>query len=65
MIAAQAKRRPGRPPLEHKEPIRDYHLHIPESLAKKADMRRGNVPMSAYILQLIRDDVKKAAEETL
>lgn len=54
----QSKRRLGRPPLENKEAKREVHLYIPESLAKKADMRRGNVFMSEYILQLIKNDTE-------
>jgi len=49
----------GRPPKEYKEPKREVHLYIPDSLAKQADTRRGNIAMSAYILQLIEDDIKR------
>ncbi len=56
----EVKRKPGRPPFASKEPKREVHLYIPDSLAKKADERRGNVPMSLYILQLIENDTRTA-----
>lgn len=58
-MSEQVKRGVGRPPLAQKQDKREVHLYIPAELAKKADERRGNTPMSTYILQLIKDDTKK------
>ena len=60
-MTEQVKRRPGRPPLEEKEYKKQVHLYIPASLVEKAKQRRGNVPLHAYILQLIKDDVQKGS----
>lgn len=63
-MTEEIKRGVGRPPLAQKPDKREVHLYIPVELAKQADERRGRgtdheVPMSTYILQLIKDDVKQ------
>ncbi len=55
----RSKRGPGRPPLERKEPKREVHLYLPESLAKLLDEKRGTTPLSTYILQVLQKDVEQ------